>query len=93
MENYSDTWEKKNVTPIWAITLGNNKTFNSIIYLSEELQVLQSKHTQHTGTHPHRHTRLHSRTHTIEPEILTFCIDQSLVVAIVKAMSISGIVK
>lgn len=62
-------------------------------YLSVELQVLQSKHTQHTGTHPRIHTHIYSDTHKIEPEILNFCIDQSLVVAIVKAMSISGIVK
>lgn len=62
-------------------------------YLSVELQVLQSKHTQHTGTHPHIHTHTHSDTHEIEPETLNSCVDQSLVVAIVKAMSISGIVK
>ena len=76
-------------------SLGNRKTFNLIQKnLSIELQVLQSIHT-HTHRHipTDRHTHIDSHTHEIEPEILIFWMDQSLVVAIVKAMSISGIVK
>lgn len=62
--------------------------------ISVELQVLQSIHT-----HPHRHTPTYTyactliHTHKIESAILNFWMDQSLVVAIVKTMSISGIVK
>lgn len=92
---------EKNITPIRVNTadivlpsLGNRETFNLIKNLSTELQMLQSIHTHtHRHTPTERHTHIHSHTHEIEPEILNFWMDQSLVVAIEKAMSISGIVK
>lgn len=80
---------------LWTLATLVSPSLGDRIQFDKNLAI-DTKHTHaltHTGTLAHIYTHRHPSTHKIEPAILNFWMGQSLVIAIVKAMSISGTVK